>query len=1196
MASMKHIKRLHENLEQNVSWYRKWHENRGHRAVHYAILFLSLVFALGMIISSSQTFAAPTTYYVATNGNDSNPGTQTQPWKTVVKACNTVTTAGDTIHIGTGTFTGTQQCNLSPGVNLEGEGKNNTIVKITITGNLNSATSTAAINMESPNGTNGNQSISNLTLDGGNGTTGNASGTWIGVYNQGRSNVSIHDTIIKNFHFYGAVFQGNTLDGQTAHTWTDGPYATGNRFYNNDASNCAGVLAEIQGGSGCLGLGWQIGMDIHHNSIINDARPLGKNGWPIKFWANGYLKGLKIHDNTLKRSPYNNNQAFGGNGEWDFAIEFFNVQGLELYNNYIQGSVDINYTYKGTYPYGLWAYNNILNHATPNYPHPESGFILEFKAEHVIIENNTFNNKFVGISYNTRGPNNNGGENTYACNYGGSTGGCSGIINNVIRNNVFSNVYAAYPGSTNGPFGLPGGIITQSEGTDDVQMDGMHIYNNVFSATTVGNGAYNGLDFGGMGGGASVKNVYIRNNIFQNFRSNPIVKQSGGTQSNIQITNNDFYNNTPNDVSWTGATQANNQTINPLFVSGTDFHLQATSPLIDDGFTPLALPSYAQPVPFNPSAPDLGAYETGSSAPDTTPPTVSSTNPANNATGIAVGSDVLVTFSEPLSSASVTTTTASIAGVTSAVTLAGSIVTINPSANLAPSTTYTVTLMGGTSGIKDLANNALASNYTFSFTTAAPANIPPTANAGAPQTITLPTNTVNLSGSLSNDPDGTIVSYAWVKQSGPAAGTIVSPASVNTVVNNLTLVGSYVYKLTVTDNQGATGTATVTITVNNGADTTPPTVSITSPTNGQTVSLMRTITVNASDNIGVDHVDFYRGGTILIGSSGVAPYSFNWNTTTVPNGTYSLTAKAYDVANNSATSTPVSVNVLNTVDPGPDTTPPTVSITSPTSGQTVSSVATVKANASDNIGVTKVEFYRSGSTTPIATDTSSPYEITWDTTTVANGSYSLTAKAYDGAIPTPNSTVSTAVSITVSNIPTTGGNFTTWNPNDKGNNIMLSNGNLTEKDNGYKGLVRAKIGKSSGKWYWEIKIDDRGANQDLNFYPGVANLSAPKENFVGYNKNGWGYWGAYGDKRNGSIKPYGPTFDEGDVIGVALDMDAKKLKFYKNCTDLGVAFSGLSGTLYPAAGQFGGDVKVTANFGATAFACPVPAGYNPGVN
>ncbi len=91
------------------------------------------------------------------------------------------------------------------------------------------------------------------------------------------------------------------------------------------------------------------------------------------------------------------------------------------------------------------------------------------------------------------------------------------------------------------------------------------------------------------------------------------------------------------------------------------------------------------------------------------------------------------------------------------------------------------------------------------------ANKPPLANAGADVNITLPTSGTQLNGSTSSDADGTIVSYAWAKISGPAA-TISQPAAASTAITGLT-EGTYVFELTVKDNQGATGTDRVTVTV-----------------------------------------------------------------------------------------------------------------------------------------------------------------------------------------------------------------------------------------------------------------------------------------------------------------------------------------------------------------------------------------------
>ncbi len=103
----------------------------------------------------------------------------------------------------------------------------------------------------------------------------------------------------------------------------------------------------------------------------------------------------------------------------------------------------------------------------------------------------------------------------------------------------------------------------------------------------------------------------------------------------------------------------------------------------------------------------------------------------------------------------------------------------------------------------------------------AAANQAPTVNAGTPQTITLPVNSVTVTATAS-DPDGSIASYIWTKVSGPAAGTIVSAAQAQTSITNLT-EGSYTFQVKVTDNSGATATSNITITVNAAVVDPPPT-------------------------------------------------------------------------------------------------------------------------------------------------------------------------------------------------------------------------------------------------------------------------------------------------------------------------------------------------------------------------------------
>src|SRR5207302_2441347 len=100
----------------------------------------------------------------------------------------------------------------------------------------------------------------------------------------------------------------------------------------------------------------------------------------------------------------------------------------------------------------------------------------------------------------------------------------------------------------------------------------------------------------------------------------------------------------------------------------------------------------------------------------------------------------------------------------------------------------------------------------------------------------------------------------------------------------------------------------VTVTV---PDTTPPTVSLTSPASNATVSGTITVAAGAADNVGVAGVQFKLDGTNLGTEDTTAPYSVSWNTTSATAGTHTLTAVARDAANHVTTSAPVTVTVDN---------------------------------------------------------------------------------------------------------------------------------------------------------------------------------------------------------------------------------------------------------------------------------------------
>jgi hypothetical protein len=112
--------------------------------------------------------------------------------------------------------------------------------------------------------------------------------------------------------------------------------------------------------------------------------------------------------------------------------------------------------------------------------------------------------------------------------------------------------------------------------------------------------------------------------------------------------------------------------------------------------------------------------------------------------------------------------------------------------------------------------------------------------------------------------------------------------------------------------------------------------------------------------------------------------------------------KAYDAAGNVTTSAAVSVVVDNQV--------PAASVSGPSTGGTVMGTVAVTAAASDNRGVTRVEFYVDGNL--LGVDETSPFTVSWDTTAVPNGSHTLTVKAWDAA---GNVTTSAGVTVNVSN-------------------------------------------------------------------------------------------------------------------------------------------------------------------------------------
>jgi len=190
---------------------------------------------------------------------------------------------------------------------------------------------------------------------------------------------------------------------------------------------------------------------------------------------------------------------------------------------------------------------------------------------------------------------------------------------------------------------------------------------------------------------------------------------------------------------------------------------------------------------------------------------------------------------------------------------------------------------------------------------------------------------------------------------------------------------------------------------------------------------------------------------------------------------------------------------------------------------------------------------------------------------------------YDAMLDVPTNT-----SATVANYPV-------WNPLVGSVGVTLSQANLSatfDTAGGTRYGTIGTIGVSSGKWYWEYEFSAGGNSALL----GITQkpFAVQMGTYPGEQTGDYGYYGSNGNKYTaGSGSAYGATFTTSDVIGVALDLDAGTLTFYKNNTSQGTAFSSISGTFFPAIGKGITATGITSfvNFGQRPFTYTAPSGF-----
>jgi len=462
-------------------------------------------------------------YYVATTGNDSNPGTLASPFATLSKACS-VATSGYTINVAAGTYTDYAQCNLALGVNVRGAGKSSTFINCRVGGSY-------YFNCRSYGS--GGHNISNITFMGGTSASSRSCAA-VGSFWK-RDNVIIHDCDFKYFsgsgtgfclEFLGALsWSGEVSDTSPPTTWQ-----TGCQLYNCNFTACdyaSQYTAAFRGS--CL-------KDMIVRDCIFDER--GTGGYAMKLSNPGWLNNCKFYNCTVYVDG------------WDGRDEKLNIELWNLVNNTEMYSCTFNNGYislvKGQLMGGTRAF--YFHHNT---------LINMIANEFAVPEMTVYKNKIYGYGTTTNYDNCFGlrvwspyPPVTYFSNmifcyntfYDGHTGSpCIGFTNNngsvtiataLIFNNTFNNSGPAFSNSVS-------------------SLQNLKFDNNIVTYCT-----------GGCNNSGGLAGVEIQNNCFYNNSSN----WNLGSASGQSIANNLL-------------------STNPLYVDTSikDFKLQVNSPCINVG-------------------------------------------------------------------------------------------------------------------------------------------------------------------------------------------------------------------------------------------------------------------------------------------------------------------------------------------------------------------------------------------------------------------------------------------------------------------------------------------------------------------------------------------------------------------------------------------------------------------------------------
>ncbi|RJO66050.1 MAG: DUF3494 domain-containing protein [Myxococcales bacterium] len=382
------------------------------------------------------------------------------------------------------------------------------------------------------------------------------------------------------------------------------------------------------------------------------------------------------------------------------------------------------------------------------------------------------------------------------------------------------------------------------------------------------------------------------------------------------------------------------------------------------------------------------SFTTGT-IPDTTPPRVSSTTPLNNATDVAFNAPIAATFSEAMNPLTISTATFTLLDgtipVSGAVIYVGVTAIFTPIINLNPNTLYTATI---TSGVTDLAGNAMVEDYVWSFTTGtAPDTTPPRVSSTTPVNgATAVAFNTSISATFSeamNPLTITTATFTLLDGPTPVSGTVsyVGVTATFDPTDNLDPDTTYTARIgnTVTDQAGNAMTVDYvwSFTTGTAPDTTPPRVSSTTPANGEVAvafnahitatfsKVMNPLTITTATFTLLDGPTPVLGAVTYIGVTAI----FTPTTSLDPDTQYTATiaSTVTDLAGNAMVEDYV---WTFTTGPVPDTQRPSVTFTVPTDDATGAAtdgnITAVFSEAMNPLTITTVNFTVQQGDTPVA--------------------------------------------------------------------------------------------------------------------------------------------------------------------------------------------------------------------------------------